>query len=393
MSWSDYKKEISSILGDEVKRLGIERTVDHYEVDIVKILDEYPETLSLAKEVRRIREEALSNNAYLLDRLESRCKEIGVNFYYAETSRDVLKYIGDIVGGGKTVVKSKSMVSEEVGLRKYLERLGSEVWETDLGEFILQLADDIPMHIVTPSIHYSKERVAEVFSKRFRRSFDPSDVEGMVRFFSGFMRRKYFESEVGIIGSNSLGVEEPASLLIHNEGNITLTYNTPDKVVVLTDLFKLVPSVKDSMKIALVTSRYAGYRIAGYYDVIYYKSLVERGKDVHLVVLDGGRKKILGDRDFFEAALCIKCGACMYKCTVYQLVGGVFGGPAYPSGIGTVITSFLYGVENLAPSLYTCLLDGRCVEACPIDIDIPSMIISLRARYVSRAFSQRSGRR
>jgi len=391
MSWADYSKEIATVLEDEVSRLGIKRTVDHYEEDIVKILEEYPETLELAKEVRRIREEALSRNAFLLDKLESKCKSLGVNFFYAEGPHDVLKYISDLVGKGKTIVKSKSMVSEEVGLRKYLEKIGSEVWETDLGEFILQLADDTPMHIVTPSIHYSKERVAEVFSKRLGESFDPTDVEGMVRFFSNFMRRKYFESEFGVIGSNSLGVEEPASLLIHNEGNITLTYNTPNGIIILTDLFKLVPSIKDSIKIALVTSRYAGYRIAGYYDVIYYRSLVERGKDLHVVVLDGGREKMLRDKEFFEAALCIKCGACMYKCTVFQLVGGVFGGPAYPSGIGTVITSFLYGVENLAPSLYTCLLDGRCVEACPINIDIPSMIIRLRSRYVSKASSLHSG--
>ncbi len=391
MSWSSYVKNVTSILDDKVKRLGIERTVNHYEEDIVKILGEYPETLELAKEVRKIREEALDKNAYLLDRLESKCKKVGIDFYYAKSSRDVLRYIGDLIGNGKTVVKSKSMVSEEVGLRKYLEDLGSEVWETDLGEFILQLADDTPMHIVTPSIHYSKERVAEVFSRRFDKTFDPNDVEGMVRFFSSFMRRKYFESDFGIIGSNSLGVEEPASLLIHNEGNITLTYNTPDKIVVLTDVFKLVPSVKDSIKIALVTSRYAGYRIAGYYDVIYYKSLVERGKGVHLILLDGGRKKILEERDFSEAALCIKCGACMYKCTIYQLIGGVFGGPAYPSGIGTIIASFIYGVDDLVPSLYTCLLDGRCVEACPLDIDIPSMIVKLRAYYISRASSQYSG--
>ncbi len=391
MSWSSYVKDVTSILDDKVKRLGIERTVNHYEEDIVKILGEYPETLELAKEVRKIREEALDKNAYLVDRLESKCKKVGIDFYYAKSPSDVLRYIGDLIGGGKTVVKSKSMVSEEVGLRKYLEDLGTEVWETDLGEFILQLADDTPMHIVTPSIHYSKERVAEIFSRKFGKRFDPNDVEGMVRFFSSFMRRKYFESDFGIIGSNSLGVEEPASLLIHNEGNITLTYNTPDKIVVLTDIFKLVPSVKDSIKIALVTSRYAGYRIAGYYDVIFYKSLVERGKDVHLVLLDGGRKKILEEREFTEAALCIKCGACMYKCTVYQLIGGVFGGPAYPSGIGTIIASFLHGVENLVPSLYTCLLDGRCVEACPIDIDIPSMIVKLRAYYISRASSRYNG--
>ena len=382
MAWEEYVRGLTRFIGDETARLGIERTVSHYEEDIKNIIMEYPETIDLAREVRRIREESLSQNMYLLDKLESRCKSLGIGFYLAHDGDEALKYISDILGKDGSIVKSKSMVSEEIRLRQYLEDLGYEVWETDLGEFIIQLARDKPMHIVTPSIHYSKERVAKLFSQVFKRDFDPDDIDGLVRFFSSFIRRKYFESDYGVIGSNSVGVEEPASLLIHNEGNITLTYNTPDNLVILTDIFKLVPTVKEAIKIALVTSRYAGYRVAGYYDIIYYKSLIERGKNINLVILDNGRRNILLDKDFYEAALCIKCGACMYKCTIYQLVGGVFGGPAYPSGIGVIITSFIYGLENLAPSLYTCLLDGRCVEACPVDIDIPSMIVKLRSKYI-----------
>ena len=370
------------MLYDDVKRLGVERTVTYYENDIVKILEEYPETPELANEVRKIREYSIKNNGYLLDKLVKNCSRLGIDVYIASTRDDAVKYIMDVVGVSKTIVKSKSMVSEELDLRRKLVNSGNYVWETDLGEFILQLADDYPMHIVTPSIHYSKERVAKLFTRYFKREFKPENVEEMVKYVSDFLRKKYFEAEYGIIGSNSVSVEEPASLLIHNEGNISMTYSTPDNLIILTDILKLTPKVKDSIKIALVTSRYAGYRIAGYYDVIYYKALLNRGKNLHLVILDGGRSKLIADKDFWEAGLCIKCGACMYACTVFQLVGGAFGGPFYPSGIGAIITSFTFGLDKNVPSIYNCLLDGRCRVACPINIDIPSMILKLRNRIV-----------
>ncbi len=384
MTWSEYVEEVLSIIRDESSREGIERTVDNYERDFKDIISEYPETRDLAKEVKEIRRRSIKRNEELKRVLISRCRDLGVKIYIAKDHNEVYGYVSELIGDTKLIVKSKSMVSEEIDLRDYLVGRGLEVWETDLGEFIIQLARDIPMHIVTPAIHYKKERVAELLSGFFKKKFKGSDVEEMVRMVSKFLRDKYFDADLGIIGSNFISVEEPASILIHNEGNITMTWNTPKKLLILSDIFKLTPTIDEAIKNALVTSRYAGYRIAGYYDILLYEALVNRGLELHLILYDGGRSKIIKDDEFWTAASCIKCGACMYVCSAYQIVGGRFGGKGYPGGIGTIINSFTHGLEYSLPSLYTCMFDKRCREICPVEIDIPSMIHRLRIKYLSR---------
>ena len=382
MVWSRYVKKLNETIVDEEFRTGVERAVEAYEKGIYKLLSEHPESYRYAEEVRRIKEEALRNIDSLVKRLEKRCGERGINFFYAETREAARRYIADVVGSGKTIVKSKSMVTEEMDLRAVLEENGNEVWETDLGEFIVQLAGDEPMHIVTPSIHYSRHRVAKLLKERFGVEFDPDNVEGMVRYATGLLREKYFKADVGIVGANALSVEEPAVVLVHNEGNIRMVLNTPKTLIVVADIAKLVPTMEDAIKVGLTASRFSKYLVTGYYDIFTFaKSDADYGpRDIHLVLVDGGRSRLINDSEAWEAALCIKCGACMYVCTSYQIVGGRFGGKAYPSGIGAIVSSFTFGLDESLPALYTCLLDGRCYEICPMDIDIPGIIRRLRAR-------------
>jgi len=391
MVWSRYVDRVNEAILDEEFRTGVERAVDTYEKGIYKLLEENPDSFKYAEEVRRVKEEALRNIDKLINRLEDRCRERGIHYFYASTREEARDYIRRVVGRGKVVVKSKSMVTEEMDLRDALEADENEVWETDLGEFIVQIAGDEPMHIVTPSIHYSRHRVAKLIKEKFGVEYDPDDVEGMVRFITGLLREKYFKADVGIVGANAISVEEPAVVLVHNEGNIRMVLNTPKKLIVVADITKLLPDIDSAVKTGLTASRFSKYLVTGYYDIFMFgKSSLEYGPDeIHLVLVDGGRRDLINDPEAWEASLCIKCGACMYVCTAYQVVGGRFGGKAYPSGIGAIVSSFTFGLEESLPALYTCLLDGRCFEICPMDIDIPGIIRLLRARAMSKAGSSR----
>ncbi len=395
MVWTKYVRRINEVITDEEFRTGVERAVETYEKGIHKLLEEHPESFEYAREVRRFKEEALKNIDSLIERLRENCGRRGINFFYASTREEAREYIKKVVGRNKVIVKSKSMVTEEMDLRDALEELGNEVWETDLGEFIVQIAGDEPMHIVTPSIHYSRHRVAKLLKEKFNVEFDPDDVEGMVRYITGMLREKYFKADVGIVGANAVSVEEPAVVLVHNEGNIRMVLNTPKKLIVVADITKLLPNLEAAVKTGLTASRFSKYLVTGYYDIVLFaKSSLEYGpEEIHLVLVDGGRSELIRDEEAWEAALCIKCGACMYVCTSYQIVGGRFGGKAYPSGIGAIVSSFTFGLEESLPALYTCLLDGRCFEICPMDIDIPGIIRLLRARANSRASSSRDSRR
>jgi len=382
IAWKNFVKEIKTVIKDEVFRRGVDRATFSYEKGIYELLNRYPKSRTYAEEVRKIKEEAIENIENLIEECVKNFKAKGVKVYLASDAEEARRIIGEIVGSGKIIVKGKSMVSEEIDLREYLEKMGNEVWETDLGEFLVQLGHDRPMHIVTPSIHYPREKVAKILEELFGREFDPNNVEAMVRAVSDFLRKKYFEADVGILGANAVAAKDAAIVLIHNEGNLRFIENLPMKLIILTEITKIVPTLEDAIKVTYVTSRFAKYKVAGYYEVLAgLKSPGRIGpKEVYLILLDNGRRKMINDPDFREASYCLKCGACMYMCPVFQIVAGKFSGKTYMAGIGAILTYFMVGEETAAPAIYTCLLDGRCREICPMQIDVPEMIRKLRVR-------------
>lgn len=379
-------------LDDKSFQIGLKRAVTSYQRGIVELLRKYPETIELTRDVRRIKEYSIKNNDKLLKTAMSRLEENGANVYYAANADDARKIIREIVGDSKIIVKSKSMTSEEIDLRDFLINQDMEVWETDLGEFIIQLDKSKPMHIVTPSLHIPREKVAKLFEELMGQKFDPDDIEGMVRGARYFLREKYFTADCGITGANVVAAEDGAILIIENEGNAKLTYIMPKKHIVLVGIEKIVPNLLDAMKVALVTWRYAKYEMAAYVNIIFGPSKsflfgskhtgVNGPEELHVVFLDNGRKEMMKSKDFLEATYCLRCGACIYECTVFSQVAGYFGGKTYMSGIGTIWSAFTEGLDQAIPAAYTCLLDARCRERCPISVDVPSMIIRLRRKIV-----------
>ncbi len=390
---SEYTKNLNKASKDSNINRAITRAVKAYRDTVETTMERHPHTPELAEEVRKIKEYSMKNNKQLLEKaMQSIEKNMGKAFY-AKDKEEALRITNEIVGTGKTIVKGKSMLGEELQLRHSLEESGNEVWETDLGEFILQLKNDRPMHILSPAIHVPREQVAEIFTEFFKKEIPP-DIAQEVAVVRDFLREKYFTADVGISGANVVAADTGQIVIIENEGNVRLCTGAPPIHIALVGIEKLVPSFLDSMKVAEVTWRYAQYASPSYVNIISGPSKtgdIEKvttygahgPKEFYVIFVDNGRTEMLNDPTCCRALDCLRCGGCMYECPVFQVTAGHYG-RTYLSGIGSVWTSFVEGgVEEAAPMLYTCLRCGRCVERCPMKIDVPSMVGELRSKLVS----------
>lgn len=388
-----YKKKLYRALRDEHMRRALSKTIINFRMNRREVFSKLPHIEKKAEKLRKIRESVLADLWFYLDKTMEMIEKNGGHVYLAKNADQARKIIGKICGG-KLVIKSKSLTTEEIGLNKYLEELGCEVWETDLGELIVQLAKSRPMHYVTPSIHIPIEKVVEIFSEIAGRKLS-MDVDELVRFARSFLREKFFKADVGITGANIISADTGSIFIVENEGNIRFVSNAPQTHVVISGIEKIVPSVVDGMLYIDVLAKYAGYVAPSYVSVISGPSktgdiekIVIKGahgpKELHVVFLDNGRSKMLEDDIFRQALLCMRCGSCLFECPVYGVVCGYFG-EYYFGGIGAIYMSFLEEQSKVVPMIYTCMLCGKCKEVCPMKIDTPSMILELRKRiYVSK---------
>ena len=244
------------------------------------------------------------------------------------------------------------------------------------------------MHILSPSIHVPREQVAEVFTEFFGREIPPNIAEEVMA-VREFLREKYFTADIGISGANAVAADTGQITIIENEGNVRLCTAAPPVHIAVVGIEKIVPTFLDSMKVAEVNWRYGQYGAPGYVNIISGPSKtgdIEKvttygahgPHEFHVIFVDNGRSKMIADPVCSDAALCLRCGGCMYECPVFSLVAGHFG-KTYMNGIGAIWTAFVDdGIKEAAPIVYNCLRCGRCVEQCPMDIDVPTMIYHLR---------------
>lgn len=387
-----YGKALNKASKDTNIQTAISRAVTAYRNTVSETLERFPHTPELAEEVQGIKRYSIANLDGLLKQAMDSVERNKGKAFYAKDHRSALEIALGIIGQGKTVVKGKSMLGEELHLREYLEENGNEVWETDLGEFILQLRKERPMHILSPSIHVPREQVAEVFSKFFEKEVPP-DIAEEVKVVREFMREKYFTADVGISGANVVAADTGAMVIIENEGNIRLATGAPPVHIVIVGTEKLVPTFQDAMKVAEVTWRYAQYGVPGYVNIVSGPSKtgdIEKvttygahgPKEFYVIFVDNGRSDMAGEAKFSQALHCLRCGGCMYECPVFQVTAGHFG-HVYMGGIGAIWTAFVAGgMEKAAPLVYSCLRCGRCVERCPMSIEVPAMVGELRERVV-----------
>jgi L-lactate dehydrogenase complex protein LldG len=286
------------------------------------------------------------------------------------------------------IVKAKSITSEELEFNKVMTAYGNTVYETDLGEFIVQLLDERPMHILAPAVHVPRERTAKIFSEVAGKEM-PADPEKLTMFAREFLRDKYFKADVGFSGANFITADTGTMFLVENEGNIRFATNAPEIHVAVIGVEKLMPTLSDAMLGLEVLMRYAGYLTTSYVSMISgpaktgdIEKVVVYGahgpKELHVIFLDNGRMKAAADPVYKEMLRCLRCGACMYECPIYPLVSGHWG-YRYMGGIGVPWTALVSGgLAKAAPLAYSCTLCGRCSQICPAGIDSSKLIERLR---------------
>ncbi|MFC2005350.1 LUD domain-containing protein [Chloroflexota bacterium] len=390
--FSEYKKEIMDAAHSERIRLALSRAIASYRANASDALKKFPHTIKMAEEVREIKARATSEMEELA---QQACEAIESNKgkgYIAKTSDEALKIIDDIVGKNKLIVKGKSMTGEEIELREHLEEMGNEVYETDLGEFIIQKLHSRPMHILSPAIHVPKEDVAELFSKITGEKLEP-DIAKLVATARDLLREKYFLADIGMSGANVVAADTGTLFLIENEGNIRLATGAPPVHIALVGMEKLVPTFGDACKVAEVTWRYANYTVPGYVSLVSSPSKtgdIEKvttygahgPKELHVIFMDARRTELAKHPILRQALYCLRCGGCLYECPVFAVTAGHFG-DKYFAGIGAVWAAMItQNIEKAASIAYTCLTCGRCKVRCPMEIDTPAMCVELRKLIV-----------
>lgn len=335
-----------------------------------------------------IRAHTLENLDYYLQQLSEQVSERGGNVFFAATAEEANEYITTIIKKkkAKKVVKSKSMVTEEIGLNQQLEEIGAEVVESDLGEWILQLDEDPPSHIVTPALHKNKEQIRETFAAK--RGYDKSSSpEELAAFARKQLRRDFLAADVGITGCNFAIAESGAITLVTNEGNARMVTTLPDTQITVMGMERIVPTWEDmEVLVSLLTRAAVGQKLTSYvtaYTGTRLEGEIDGPEDYHLVIVDNGRSKILGT-EFQSALHCIRCAACINVCPVYRHVGGHAYNSIYPGPIGAVLTPLLDGYEDHKELPYASSLCAACTEACPVKIPLHEQLIRHRQIIVER---------
>ena len=390
--FSEYKKEIMDAAHNDRIRLALSRAIKSYRNNTNDALKKFPHTIQLAKEVKAIKEKAVGDMENLAKQASKVIEENHGKAYIAKTAEDALKIIDGLVGTGKLIVKGKSMTGEEVELREHLEEHGNEVFETDLGEFIIQKLGSHPMHILSPAIHVPKEDVAKLFSEITGEQLPP-DIPKLVATARKLLREKYFEADIGMSSANVVAADTGTLFLIENEGNIRLCTSVPPVHIALIGMEKLVPTLSEAFKVAEVTWRYANYTVPSYVSMISGPSKtgdIEKvttygahgPADFHVIFLDGGRTELAKNPVLRQVLYCLRCGGCLYECPVFALTAGHFG-DKYFASCGAVWAGTISNKKEKAASLaYTCLTCGRCKVRCAMEIDGPAMCVELRRMLV-----------
>ena len=335
---------------------------------------------ALREELSRVREAAVEQSDELLDRFMARAAARGSHVHFAADGKQANEIIFRVLRerGARVLVKGKSMVSEETWLNDFLKKRGVEVRETDLGEWIIQLADEAPTHMVMPAIHLNRGQVAGIFRRRLGEEV-PEDISRLVKVARKHVRRKILEAGAGLSGANALLAEEGAIMLVTNEGNGRLVTGVPAVHIVLTSREKVLPSLREAVKLLRVLTRNAtGQEISSYVSVIAGPPREEQ----HIIIVDNGRSRLQRDYEFREVLKCIKCSACLNVCPVYQTVGGQEFSHVYMGGIGSLLTAWVHGLKESEELASYCLSCHRCDEICSVKIPIATLVRKLRERIV-----------
>jgi L-lactate dehydrogenase complex protein LldF len=345
-----------------------------------------PEFEALRERARDIKNHVLANLDHYLERYEAEVVRQGGQVHWATTAEEARAIVLEICrkANAKTITKGKSMVSEEISLNEALEAAGHEVIETDLGEYIIQLAKEPPSHIIVPAVHKTKAQVGQLFEQHHRPlgyMKHLTEVGEMVNEARQVLRGQYFRADVGITGGNFLIAETGSSIIVTNEGNGDLTQSLARVHIVTSGIERVVPTLDDAATFLRLLARSATGQETETYTTL--STGPRRAGDLdgpeeyHVVLVDNGRSKMLGG-PFREMLRCIRCGACLNHCPVYTSIGGHAYGWVYPGPMGSVLTPLINGIDKAYDLPNACTLNGRCQTVCPVKIPLPGLLREIR---------------
>ena len=385
MSLSDHDLTSRShaALDDAVLQTALKNATDTFIERRREAVASVPDWQALRARARRVKEHTINNLDYYLAQLTEKVTALGGQVYWASTGADVSRYIIELAEarGVKLVVKSKSMTTEEIELNHALEAAGIRPVETDLGEYIIQIAHEKPSHIIVPAIHKTREQIADLFAKELRVN-RPNEVAEITALARARLRNEFLSAGMGITGANFAIAETGSIVLFENEGNIRLSTQVPPVHVAVMGIEKVIPRFEDlTIFLRLLPRSGTGQKQTAYVSILNGARLpASSGYEFHLVLMDNGRTRILADERMRESLYCIRCGACLNVCPVYQKIGGQAYGWIYPGPIGAVISPQLQGLKQAGELPFASSLCGACKDACPVKINLPDLLLGLRAQ-------------
>jgi L-lactate dehydrogenase complex protein LldF len=393
----EFERKAAEKSADLVHRGIVRWNIDQYDAGVGRGKTRFADWEAARQRCHDIKWEAVNHLDKYLLQFEQKVKENGGYVFWAENGEEARRYICEVAkrGGVKKVVKSKSMVSEEIHLAQALEKIGVEVVETDLGEFIVQLRNEPPYHIVTPAMHLNRKQVSDLFKEKLGspETLDPPELVAIAR---RWLRKSFFSAEMGISGANFIIADAGMVTITTNEGNGRLSTSVPRIHVALTGIEKVIPRLQDLATLwpTLATAG-TGQPITCYNTLM---GGARRGGEVdgpeefHVVLVDNGRSELLADSEQREVLHCIRCGACINACPVFRNIGGHAYGVTYPGPIGSVLEPRLLGLPEYQHLSYASSLCGACSDVCPVHIELHHHLLHNR-RNAIRAKTHSAGER
>jgi len=387
-----FKARAAAAIADVALQRGLAK-VDGFAARRAVVVREFGDFESLRTEGAAIRDRSLADLAVWIERFEAEATRRGATVLYADTGEEIAQLVIDICRrhGLTKAIKSKSMLSEEARLNEALAAAGVQPVETDLGEYVCQLADEPPSHIIAPIIHKTKEDVALLFERKHARP-RLTEAEALTREAREMLREHFLSADLGISGGNFLIAETGSVALVTNEGNGRMVTTLPRVHIAITGIEKVVPTLEDLSTLMRLLPRSAtGQTISNYFSVLTGPkgpADLDGPERMYVIIVDNGRTNLVGS-DMQEMLRCIRCGACMNHCPVYQSVGGHAYGWVYPGPMGAILTPMLTGLENALDLPQASTFCGACAEVCPVKIALPELLRKLRERQVARGLRPR----
>ena len=376
---------------DSEHRKRLNYNIGRYDIQVSKGKDQY-QNLELAKRrAANIKHKTLNNLDKYLAEFENNFSKRGGKVIWAPSEKEAQREILHIIKKSKAqvIVKQKTMVSEELELNELFEKNKREVFETDLGEFIVQIAGEKPYHILTPAMHKSKEDVAKLFHEKFNLPPDCSP-EQITQFVRDKLRSEFIRADVGITGGNFLVADVGAVALTENEGNGLLTMAFPKIHIVIVGIEKLIPSLEDlDLFFPLLAQHGTGQHLTAYNNMVFgpKTEFEPDGPDeMFVVLLDNRRTELLGFKEQRRALSCIRCGACLNGCPIYKSIGGYSYHATYSGPIGSVISPHYLGMRDYNHLSFASTLCGKCTEVCPVKIPLHELLLYNRHEAVSKKY-------